>query len=75
MGFLLYIASLDEMSRRSAAMNRSKGDFERRKACNIAKGMKEVQISKRVIEEGQNLQVECEKADWWIIEQNGERHG
>lgn len=45
-------------------MNRSKGDFERRKACNIAKGMKEVQISKRIIgKEGQNLQVEYEKAD------------
>lgn len=45
-------------------MNRRKSDFKRRKACNIVKGMKEVQISKRVIDkEGQNLQVECEKAE------------
>lgn len=63
MGFLLSIPSLGDISR-SVAMNRSEGAFKKRKACNITKGMKEVQISKRVIQkEGHNLQVECGKAE------------
>lgn len=49
--------------------------FERRQACNIVQGMKEVQVSNRVMEkEGQTLQAEGGKAEWQIIEQNRERH-
>lgn len=63
-GFLLSLPSLGAVSRRSVAMNRSEGAFKKRKACDITKGMKEVQISKRVIKkEGRSLQVECGKAE------------
>lgn len=63
-GFLLCIPSLGDVSRRSVAVKRSEGAFERRKACTAAKGLKEGQISERVMEKGgHNLQVECGKAE------------